>query len=427
MGIDMQRRLYPLWLSLVAAAGCATRSAPPVEHAQAAEPPRAPAAPSATFAEDLAFLRQHSDLVVLSDQMRSARVIVAPQYQGRVMTSTATGDTGASFGFIHRDNVAKTQRDPHIHVFGGEDRFWLGPEAGQYGLFFAPGAPFDLASWQTPEPIDWGPWFVSAQSSSAVSLFRSMQLVNYSGTAFKLKAERTVRVLERGAIAQAFGISIPASAGIVGYESVNTITNQGDAPWRKDTGLLSVWTLGMFKPSPRTTVVLPFRPGDDAELGPIVNDAYFGKVPANRLRVEEGVLFYRGDGEERGKIGIPGPRARPIAGAYDARDRVLTLVQYNLDANATDYVSSLWMQQEKAFAGDVVNSYNAGPPEPGKAALGSYFEIETSSKAAALVPGQALTHVQRTLHVVGAREVLDDIARRTLGVSLDRIENALPR
>jgi hypothetical protein len=424
MGIDMPRRFQSQWLSLVIGAGCASRSAPPVEHAPA---PEVAPAPRVSFADDLAFLRQHSDLIVLSDQARRARVIVAPQYQGRVMTSTATGDQGASFGFIHRQNIQSGERSPHINVFGGEDRFWLGPEAGQFGLFFAPGAPFDLAHWQTPEPIDWSPWYVSEQTGQTVSLFRPMQLTNFSGTSFTLKAERTIRVLERGAIAQAFGISIPDSAGIVGYESANSITNKGDAPWRKDTGLLSVWTLGMFKPSPRTTVVLPFRPGPEAELGPIVNDAYFGKVPSNRLRVEDGVLFYRGDGQERGKIGIPGPRARPIVGVYDAQDQVLTLVQYNLDANATDYVNSLWIQQEKPYAGDVVNSYNDGPPEAGKTPLGPFFEIETSSKAAALVPGQALSHLQRTVHIVGPREVLDDIARRTLGVGLDRIENALPR
>ena len=418
----MQKRLQTLWLSVVVSAGCATSSTAPAAHAEHAEARRAP---SVTFADDLAFLRKYSDLVILSDRARSARVIVAPQYQGRVMTSSATGDHGASFGYIHRENIAKGERAQHINVFGGEDRFWLGPEAGQFGLFFAPGAPFDLAHWQTPEPIDWSPWYVSSQSAQAVSLFRSMQLINYSGTSFTLKAERTIRVLERGAIAQAFGIAVPESAGIVGYESENTIRNQGDAPWRKDTGLLSIWTLGMFKPSPRTTVVLPFRPGPEKELGPVVNDAYFGKVPSHRLRIEVGVLFYRGDGQERGKIGISGPRARPIVGAYDAQDQVLTLVQYTLDPNSTDYVNSLWIQQEQPYAGDVVNSYNDGPPEPGKKPLGPFYEIETSSKAAALVPGQALTHVLRTLHIVGPRAVLDDIARRALGVGLDRIENAL--
>jgi hypothetical protein len=421
----MHRSLHLLWLSCAISVGCAASSAPPVEHAGAAA--SAPHAPAVTFGDDLAFLRKHSDLVILSDRERTARVIVAPQYQGRVMTSTASGDHGASFGYIHRENIERGQRTPHINVFGGEDRFWLGPEAGQFGLFFTPGTAFELANWQTPEPIDWSPWYVTTQSAHAVHLYRPMQLTNYSGAKFTLRAERTIRVLERGAVAQAFGIALPASAGIVGYESENTIRNQGDTPWRKDTGLLSIWTLGMFKPSPRTTVVLPFRPGADKDLGPVVNDAYFGKVPTDRIRVsaEEGVLFYRGDGQERGKIGIPGPRARPVVGAYDAQDRVLTLVQYNLDPNAADYVNSLWVQQEQPYAGDVVNSYNDGPPQPGAQPLGPFFEIETSSKAAALVPGQALTHLQRTLHIVGPREVLDDIARRTLGVGLDRIENAL--
>ena len=266
----MPRSLHPLWLSVALGAisalhACAS-SAPPVEHAQA-EGAQQPRETSVTFADDLAFLRKYSDVVILSDRARNARVIIAPQYQGRVMTSTASGDFGASFGFIHRGNIEKNERAEHINVFGGEDRFWLGPEAGQFGLFFAPRAPFDLAHWQTPEPIDWSPWYVASQSSQQVSLFRSLQLVNYSGTSFTLKAERTIRVLERGAIAQAFGVSIPADAGIVGWESENIIRNTGDAPWRKDTGLLSVWTLGMFKPSPRTTIVLPFRPGSESELG----------------------------------------------------------------------------------------------------------------------------------------------------------------
>lgn len=420
----MQRSLHLFWLSVVLTCGGCASAGTAHEPAATPEPARRP---SVTFADDLAFLRQYSDLVILSDQAQMARVIVAPQYQGRVMTSTATGDYGASFGFIHRENVARGERTAHINVFGGEDRLWLGPEAGQFGLYFAPGAPFDLEHWQVPEPIDWSPWYVREQTGHEVRLYRQMQLTNYSGSVFSVAAERSVRVLERGAVAQAFGIAIPKDAQLVGYESRNTIRNTGDASWRKDTGLLSVWTLGMFKPSPRTTIVLPFRPGPESELGPIVNDAYFGRVPSGRLRIEDGVVFFRGDGQQRGKIGISGPRARPIAGAYDARDRVLTLVQYNLDPDAMDYVNSLWQRQEHPYAGDVVNSYNDGPARPGSEPLGPFFEIETSSKAAALVPGQSLTHVSRTLHVVGPRAALDDIARHTLGVGLDRIDNALPR
>jgi hypothetical protein len=81
-------------------------------------------------------------VVILSDRARSARVVVAPQYQGRVMTSTAAGDHGASFGYIHRENIEKGERTPHITVFGGEDRFFhtqqlpqmAGPMTGVAGV-----------------------------------------------------------------------------------------------------------------------------------------------------------------------------------------------------------------------------------------------------------------------------------------------------
>jgi hypothetical protein len=295
---------------------------------------------SGTFADDLAFLRKHGRVVVLRDTGGQAQVIVAPEYQGRVMTSTAAGGTGASFGFIHREVVAKRERAPHINVFGGEDRFWLGPEAGQYGLYFAPGAPFDLEHWQVPEPIDWGGWSVTSQTSSEVRLARALQLTNYSRTTFVVAVERSVRVLERAAIESAFGVTLPSALNVVGFESVNQIRNTGDAAWTPEQGLLSVWILGMFKPSPQTTVVIPFHAGPQSELGPIVNDAYFGKVPADRLRIEDGVMFFRGDGAQRGKIGIPRPRARSLLGAYDPK-LGLTLVQYTLEPEATDYVNSV--------------------------------------------------------------------------------------
>src|SRR6185369_7377788 len=80
---------------------------------------------AATFAQDVEFLRQHTDLVVLSDRSGAAQVAVAPAWQGRVMTTTARGAKGASFGWVNRELIASGKLQPHINVFGGEDRFWL--------------------------------------------------------------------------------------------------------------------------------------------------------------------------------------------------------------------------------------------------------------------------------------------------------------
>ena len=75
-------------------------------------------------------------------------------------------------------------------------------------------------------------------------------------------------------------------------------------------------------------MVVPFAAGDEAKLGPKVNDAYFGKVPAERLVVKDDVLFFSGDGKYRSKIGLSPARAKPILGSYDAANGVLTIVQY---------------------------------------------------------------------------------------------------
>ncbi|MDX9754317.1 MAG: hypothetical protein RBU29_10175, partial [bacterium] len=195
--------------------------------------------------------------------------------------------------------------------------------------------------------------------------------------------------------------------------------------WTKETGGLSIWILGMFNPSPQTTIVVPFVSGPEDQLGPKVNVAYFGKVPAERLVVRDVVLFFSGDGQYRSKIGLSPRRAKPVMGSYDAANQVLTLVQYTKPDGVLDYVNSMWEIQEHPFAGDTVNSYNDGPPAPGKKPMGPFYELETSSPAALLFPDATMTHVHRTYHLQGAEADLDPIAQAVLGVGLDEIKQAL--
>ena len=211
---------------------------------------------------------------------------------------------------------------------------------------------------------------------------------------------------------------------MVGYETDNRITNAGKEAWKADTGLLSIWILGMYNPSPKTTVVIPFKPGDEKTLGPKVNDTYFGKVPPEYLRVEEQKLFFRGDGTRRGKIGITPQRSKGIAGSYDAAGQVLNIVTYNVQQAPNGFVNSMWELQDKPYIGDVINSYNDGSPEEGKPPLGPFYELETSSPAAALGPGKTMQHVQRTFHIQGSEDDLNPLAKRLLGVDLETIKSA---
>ena len=386
-----------------------------------------PMSSSATsFADELAFLQKHIDVVVLSDPSGQAQVAIAPAYQGRVMTSGATGADGLSFGWINRNLIASGQLQPHINVFGGEDRFWIGPEGGQFSIFFAKGVPFDLAHWFTPAALDTEPFSVVRQDKNSVRFRHAFTLTNYSGTIFEVQAERDVRLLPPAEAWQKLRLPTETQVRMVAYESANKITNQGTSAWTRETGLLSIWILGMFNPSPATTIVLPIRPGPTSELGPRVKSDYFGPVPTERLVVKDNVVFFSGDGHYRSKIGLNPKRARSTFGSYDATHHALTLVQYTPSEGRTDYVNSMWEIQKNPFRGDVVNSYNDGPPAPGQKALGPFYELETSSPAAALAPHQSLEHVHRTFHLVGPKPALDAIAKATLGVGLDEITNALP-
>ena len=385
------------------------------------------------FADDVAFMKKHTPIILLKDG--DAAVAVAPDYQGRVMTSTFDDQAGPSFGWINRpviekgllsEEARKGKLEEHIYIFGGEERFWLGPEGGQYAIFFEPGVEFDFDHWKTPAAIDTAPFQVVDRSPSSVSFRHACRLLNHSGTRFEIAIDRMVSVLgpeEAGKLAPA---GLPEDVRLVGYETDNRITNEGASAWTPATGLLSIWMLGMYNPSPKTTVVIPFKAGSEEALGPAVNDTYFGKVPSAYLRVSDDVLFFRGDGTRRGKIGISPARSKGIAGSYDAEGGVLTVVTYNLQEAPHGFVNSMWEHQDRPYAGDVINSYNDGPPEPGADPLGPFYELETSSPAAALAPHETMRHVQRTWHVQGTEDALDPLARAWLGVDLQTIKSAFP-
>ncbi|HOB97756.1 MAG TPA: hypothetical protein PKM43_03285 [Verrucomicrobiota bacterium] len=384
-----------------------------------------PRAAAASFGDDVAFLKKHVDVIELSDKKGAAKAAVSAAYQGRVMTSTAGSDAGLSFGWINRELIASGKYLPHMNAFGGEDRFWLGPEGGQFSIFFAKGAKFELADWFTPAAIDTLPFQVVRTSQDRARFAAEFALTNYSGTRFDVAVDRQVRLLRPAAAWKNLGTKAVDGVSLVAFESKNTLKNAGANAWKKESGLLSIWILGMFTPSPSTTIVVPIMPGPESELGVKVTSDYFGAIPPDRLVVKEDVIYLSGDGNYRSKIGISPMRSKAVLGSYDADNRVLTVVQFSQPEGVTDYVNSLWKLQDNPYGGDAANSYNDGPPAPGAKPMGPFYELESSSPAAALRPGKSLTHVHRTIHLSGDESALDTVARAALGVSIADIKNGL--
>ena len=371
-----------------------------------------------TFGFDLQFLKQyHKDLILLGDGSDSgAQIIILPAYQGRVMTSTADGNGGMSFGWINYDLIDSNKEEEHFHAFGGEERFWLGPEGGQFSIFFKKGDPFDFDHWYVPKAIDTEPFILVSSSKTEANFQREMYLKNYSGFEFNLRVNRHIRLLSKTEIPLLLGFPLPENLQIVGFESNNSITNTGNTPWTKEKGLLSIWILSMFNAGNKTTIAVPYKQGNENDLGKLVTDDYFGKVPVDRLKIKNGVIFLNADANYRSKIGISPKRALPILASFDQINEVLTIAQFSLPEFPADYVNSLWEMQEKPFDGDVVNAYNDGFID-GKQ-MGKFYELESSSPAATLNVGESMHHLHRTIHLKGNSNELNEITKTLLGIQL---------
>jgi hypothetical protein len=383
------------------------------------------------FGEDAAFLQRHTDAILL--RHGSAAVVVVPEYQGRVMTSTARGDQGPSSGWINRDVIregvlpparARGKLEDHMYAFGGEERFWMGPEGGQYSIFFEPGAPFEFQHWHTPDPIDTDPWKVVEKDARSILLTHDFSLRNHTGTRFEVGVRRSITLLDRDSMADLLGASLPPAVDAVGYTTDNMVTNRGGTAWEKDTGLLSIWLLCMFQPSDTTTVFVPYRQGAEAVLGPVVRSDYFGEVPSDRLKLHEKMILFRADGKARGKIGLVPERSLGLVGSYDPLGQHLTLLLYTPPVAHAGYVNSMWEMQEHPYRGDAINSYNDGPVDSEGEQMGPFYELESSSPALALEPGASAAHLQTIVHLYGSEGDLQAVLSGLLELDLEQIRTA---
>ncbi|MBA4852686.1 DUF6786 family protein [Emticicia sp. BO119] len=365
-----------------------------------------------TFDYDYDFLKKYKEVVLLEQD--SMKVVIVGDYQARVMTSSAKGMNGFSYGWINHDVIASGKYTPHMNAFGGEERFWFGPEGGQYSVFFKKGSTFDFANWQTPAEIDTVSYDLIEKQADKAVFSKDMELENYSGTKFKVNLNREISLLNQVEAEKLLGVSLKDLAW-VGYQTKNVVKNTGAEDWDKSKGLLSIWLLGMMKASPQNTIIIPYQSGKADEI----NDSYFGKIAADRLVKKDDILFFKADAQSRGKIGIPPQALKPVAGSYDAENKILTIVQFDYNGE-TDYVNSMWEIQKNPYKGDAINAYNDGKNDSGSQ-MGQFYELETSSPAIALKRNESLTHTQRTFHFEGTESSLNAISKKLLGINLSEI------
>jgi len=278
---------------------------------------------------------------------------------------------------------------------------------------------------------------VTSLNEQSVSLHKDMQLVNYAGTRLTLSVARNISILSRQAIDGLLHLSADTAVKAVGYQTVNTLTNAGQQEWTEVTGMPCIWMLDMFNPSPSTVIVIPYKDnhagkaadgsakpadGRPGKADKVATTDYFGEIPSDRIKYDQGTLFFKADGKSRGKLGIHPQKARPMAGSYDAQNKVLTVTLFELDSSGK-YLNQEWNTHKPPFSGDAVNAYNDGPLADGSQ-MGPFYEIESVSPAANLLPGHSLSHQHAVFHFTGDEAGLDRICLRLLGVSLATVKKA---
>lgn len=365
-----------------------------------------------TLAYDVSFLKKYdSSLIELTSG--NASVLVSAKYQGKVFTSAASGDSGASFGWINYKAFG-APLDPHINVYGGENRYWLGPEGGRFSLYFQKDDSMVFANWKTPAVIDTEPWEIKSSEVTSVSLHKNARLKNYRGAILDMSLDREVKIFSKEEIGRSLGITPGNDVQYVGYGTTNRLTNTGDSAWTEATGMPCIWMLDMFTPSDATTIVIPHKPSAAGEKVATTN--YFGEIPKERIMITDSTLFFLADGKSRGKLGITPGKALPFAGSYDAVNNVLTITKFSV-SNDARYLNQEWNTTKPVFSGDAVNAYNDGPLAAG-GQLGPFYEIESVSPAAQLAPGAYMLHQHDVFHFTGDSMQLNVLAEKLLGVSL---------
>ena len=373
-----------------------------------------------TFGYDLQYLSTKDSLVILMDDTEKAQVIISPKYQAKVFTSTVDGLEGHSLGYLNYKALDSEIINEHMNGYGGENRFWIGPEGGQYSVYFEPEVEQVYDNWHTPKPIDIESWNIVSSDRQNVWMNKNMQVQNYQGLVLNLNVNRKIHLLNQDDVQNILGIKLTDNIKTVAYSTQNTIQNMNDFAWTKKTGTICIWILDMFNVSPKALTIIPFFEGPEDLFGKIATTDYFGEIPVDRIKIKNSNIYLKTDGNCRNKLGLNPKRTKAIAANYNPELKRLTITTFDVDPNGV-YLNQEWNPAKDPLIGDALNAYNDGPLEDGSI-MGPFLEVESTSPAAFLKPGQTQEHIHNVFHFVGDDNDLNTISKPLLGVTIQEIK-----
>jgi hypothetical protein len=323
------------------------------------------------------------------------RLVICPDWNGNVMTSTCDGIDGSSFGLINvkaidADKINVNKTDWFYNSYGGEDQFLFLPGDGTFVID------------SLPQP-------------SVLRMRRSVRLNADHGNHAELDIIRTVRLLEHHEIHFVFGNAAAISldqmdVSFVGFVTVNSIVNSAirSPSWSHP---VSIQIQGMFNTGQSTVAIIPFQPVNENELEPEVpiDTDFFGSSPHGRLRFLPSAVLLRADGKYRCQVTVSRKRVKPVLGAIDFREGTLTLVAFDLELPYSDETDQ------------TVRAYNHGPSFPGEKEFAPFYEFNIFSLIHELSHGETQTLHQYTLHINADNRTLTYLVQEVLGLEYEQV------
>ncbi len=371
------------------------------------------------FGLDLAFLEKYADCIVLGEN--KSFVAVSPKLQARVMTSTFGGDEGYSIGWINRNLIASNTKESYGNLYGGEDRFWIGPEGTSHSVFFEQDALFVPDNWKIPQDISSKAWKLKSRNRYQASFEKEISLRNAKGENFSILANREISYITKENAKTILNIEIPETVKMVAFQSINKVTNKGTNAWGEKTGLINLAVVSTFHANKSTYAFLPFNQGAPKDLGSIITDMYNESPIGDRLSVATNFVRMRMDGTKMGEIFMNPKRSRNIVGYYDSERNLLTIITIVPPSVPSKYITPYWRRTTDMLDGDALGLFNNGPANHDTFYADKFFKTSTYSPALALAPQKSQLHIQRTFHFNGSEFELEKIAQKLLGVSMKQL------
>jgi len=341
-----------------------------------------------------------------------SRVLVSSN-QSQVISSSTDLKKGYCYGWLDEQAILKNKQENKRLFYGGENRFWLHPLGSKFSLYYGQNQ-IEPKNWKVPDLFTEELFSITSQSDTIVTFKKERAtVINNIGTKFVIDIERELSIYSKKQIESSLQIKIHRNIKYVGFTSKTTITNKGK-DWKKEQGLITPWTLGMFKGTATSIGIFPFTKNKAA----LDIRTYFFDKDNDRLKIKDSIAYFKTDGARRSKIGLPAENCKPFIGYYDYKHNRLTIIAYTLDKDAM-YLSSDEEHLDDPYHGDVVNSYNNDPNKGDR----TFFELETAAPAKALRHQESISHFHQTFHFEGSKEDLNHISKNILGCDLTEMNS----